>query len=101
MEKGKIVADLNGKKIVITKQCDDKEAHLVKRDIDLPLYGTPTIGNYVPPKPLEKRIPYEEAMDFINWDVVNAERAKQDTTHFQVACQDCELGKSGTCPHCR
>ena len=61
MEKGKIVAYLNGKKTAITKQCDDKEVRPIKRNIYLPLYGTPTIGNYVSPKPLEKCIPYEEA----------------------------------------
>ena len=61
MERKKIVADLNGKKIVIIKQCDDCEAHPVKRGKYLPLCDTPTIGNYTPPKPLEKCIPYEEA----------------------------------------
>lgn len=60
MKRETYVADLNGKKIVITKQCDDYEAHPVKRGIYLPPCDTPTIGNYTPPKPLEKCIPYEE-----------------------------------------
>jgi hypothetical protein len=87
MEIKKIVADFNGKKIVITKQCGDCEAHPVKRGKYLPPCDTPAIGNYTPPKPLEECISYEEAnapimgnpFNFINWDVVNAERAKQGT----------------------
>lgn len=87
MKRKKIVADLNGKKIVITKQCDDCEAHPVKRGKYLPPCDTPVVGNYTPPKPLEKRIPYEEAnapimgipFNVINWDVVNAEREKRGT----------------------
>jgi hypothetical protein len=87
MERKKIVADIDGKKIVITKQCDDCEAHPVKRGKYLPPCDTPAMGNYTPPKPLEERMPYEEAnapsraipFNFINWDVVNAEREKRDT----------------------
>ena len=61
MKKKKNSRRLERQKIVVTKQCDDCEAHPVKRGKYLPPCDTPAIGNYTPPKPLEECISYEEA----------------------------------------